>query len=89
MSVVDRVKRALGGLITRSPHQRLSRALLKTMMYRTLMVVITIVVAFSFTGSTGDALSIGIVSNVIKTGTYYGYERLWDRIAWGVDPDGE
>ena len=89
MSVVDRIKRALGGLITRSPHQRLSRALLKTMMYRTLMIVITIVVAFVFTGSTGDALSIGIVSNAIKTGTYYGYERLWDRIAWGVDPGGE
>jgi uncharacterized membrane protein len=71
-------------MTTRSPHQRLSRALAKTLLYRILMVVITIAVAFLFTGNTGDALSIGILSNLIKTGTYYGYERLWDRITWGV-----
>lgn len=71
-------------MTTRSPHQRLSRALVKTLLYRILMVVITVAVAFLFTGNTGDALSIGILSNLIKTGTYYGYERLWDRITWGV-----
>jgi uncharacterized membrane protein len=67
----------------------MSRALVKTLMYRTLMVVITISVAFFFTGDTGDALSIGFVSNLIKTGTYYGYERLWDRISWGVGTTGQ
>ena len=30
------------------------------------------------------SVNIGLVTNVVKTGTYYGYERLWDRIAWGV-----
>jgi len=29
-------------------------------------------------------VSIGFVANLVKTVTYYGYERLWDRIAWGV-----
>lgn len=48
------------------------------------MVVITIVVAFVITGNTADALSIGIASNVIKTVAYYGYERVWGRITWGV-----
>jgi uncharacterized membrane protein len=62
----------------------MSRALVKTLLYRTLMVAITITVAFFVTGNTGEALSIGLVANVVKTGTYYGYERLWDRIAWGV-----
>ncbi|MFC6720087.1 DUF2061 domain-containing protein [Halobacteriaceae bacterium SHR40] len=71
-------------MTTRSPHQRLSRVLAKTLLYRILMVLITIAVAFLFTENTGDALSIGILSNLIKTGTYYGYERLWDRITWGV-----
>lgn len=73
-------------VVTRSPHQRMSRALLKTLLYRTVMVIITIVVAFAFTGNTGEALSIGVVSNVIKTATYYGYERLWDRVSWGMAP---
>ena len=51
-----------------------------------LLIVITVAVAFWFTGDTGQALSIGLVANVVKTGTYYGYERLWDRISWGVNP---
>lgn len=60
------------------------RALVKTAGYRVLMVVVTVVVAFGVTGDTTAALNIGIVANVVKTGTYYGYERLWDRITWGL-----
>ncbi len=84
MSLYKRLKQGIQSIGAQSPHQRMSRALIKTLLYRTLMVVITISVAFFFTGNTGDALSIGLVSNVIKTGTYYGYERLWDRVSWGV-----
>lgn len=62
----------------------MSRALVKTLLYRALMIVITVVVAYAVTKDTAAALSIGLVSNAVKTGTYYGYERLWDRIAWGV-----
>jgi uncharacterized membrane protein len=62
----------------------MSRALAKTLLYRTLMVVITVTVALFVTGNTAQALSIGLVANLVKTVTYYGYERLWDRIAWGV-----
>lgn len=86
MALFERVKQAVRGTVTRAPHQRMSRALVKTLLYRTLMVIITIAVAYLVTENTGDALSIGVVSNVIKTGTYYGYERLWDRISWGVTP---
>ena len=49
------------------------------------MILITIGVALAVTGQVDQALSIGLVANVVKTGTYYGYERLWDRIAWGVE----
>ena len=84
MSLLAGAKRALSGLVTRSPHQRMSRALVKTLLYRVLMVAITILVALFVTGSTADALSIGIAANAVKTGVYYGYERLWDRVSWGV-----
>lgn len=84
MPLVNRVKRSIGHVRARSPHQRTSRAVVKTLLYRAVMVVITVAVAFGFTGSPGEALGIGIASNVVKTGTYYGYERLWDRISWGV-----
>lgn len=84
MSLLDAVKTSLLRVLTRSPRQRLSRALVKTLCYRILMVAITIAVAFFYTGQISEALSIGLAANVIKTGTYYGYERLWDRISWGI-----
>lgn len=84
MTWFDSLKRGIRAVATRTPQQRMSRALVKTLLYRVLMVVITIVVAFAVTGNTGEALSIGLVANVVKTGIYYGYERLWDRISWGV-----
>lgn len=76
---------SLRGLVTWSPHQRMSRAIVKTLLYRVVMILVTIVVALLITGNVSEALSIGIAANVIKTGTYYGYERLWDRITWGME----
>jgi uncharacterized membrane protein len=52
----------------------------KTALYRVLLV--TGAVAFVMTGDLGTALDIGIATNLIKTLTYYGYERLWARIEW-------
>jgi len=60
-----------------------SRTVVKTALYRVLMVAVTVLVAYLFTGDTTDALQIGVAANVVKTATYYGYERLWARIAWG------
>jgi uncharacterized membrane protein len=71
--------------ISKRPFQRRRRALVKTLAYRTLMVAITIAVAFIVTDDASQALNIGLVANIVKTGTYYGYERLWDRINWGLD----
>lgn len=75
---------SLDRVVASSALQARSRAVVKTLLYRTLMVLITVVVAFAVTGDTASAVNIGIVANVVKTLTYYGYERLWDRIAWGV-----
>lgn len=72
------------GFVRGRPHQNLSRAVAKTLGYRLLMVCITVAVAFLVVGDAGQALSIGLVANLLKTGTYFGYERLWDRIDWGV-----
>ncbi|PSQ08355.1 hypothetical protein BRC97_00310 [Halobacteriales archaeon QS_6_71_20] len=74
-------------LLSRSALQHRRRALVKTLCYRLLMVAITVLVAWAVVGDATDALNIGIAANVVKTGTYYTYERVWDRIAWGVaDP---
>jgi len=69
---------------TPHPFQARKRAVIKTLGYRLLMIAITIVVAWAVIGDVRAAIDIGLVANVVKTGTYYGYERLWDRISWGV-----
>lgn len=72
-------------VLAESPIQGRSRAIAKTVGYRSLMVLITFAVALVVTDDVGQAFNIGIVTNVAKTGTYYAYERLWDRISWGFD----
>lgn len=71
-------------MFSRSALQPQKRALLKTLCYRILMVVITITVAWTVIGDVGAAIDIGIIANIAKTGTYYLYERTWDHITWGV-----
>ena len=64
------------------------RAVAKTLCYRVLMVTITVLVAWLVVGDAGQAASIGLVTNAVKTLTYYGYERLWDHVSWGVGTSG-
>ena len=68
----------------RTPLQARRRVVVKTACYRLVMRLVSIVVAYLVVGDVTDALSIGLITNVVKTLTYYGYERLWDRIAWGT-----
>ncbi|UIO99493.1 DUF2061 domain-containing protein [Halobaculum sp. CBA1158] len=70
--------------LPRSPLQHRKRAIVKTLCYRALMVAITVIVAWMVVGDVSDAVNIGLVANVVKTATYYTYERVWDRISWGV-----
>ena len=72
------------GLVSRYAHQHRSRAVVKTLLYRLFMVVVSVTVAWLVVGDVTDALSIGLATNVVKTLTYYGYERLWDHVTWGV-----
>jgi len=71
-------------VVSRSTIQERKRAIVKTLCYRFFMIVITVVVAWAVVGNVGAALSIGVVSNLLKTVTYYVYERTWDHITWGL-----
>lgn len=70
--------------VSRSALHARKRALAKTLCYRALMVAITVLVAWLVVDDVGAALNIGLVANVVKTVTYYSYERLWDHVTWGL-----
>ena len=71
-------------VVSPSARHARKRAIAKTLGYRFFMVVITIAVAWVVVGDAADAMNIGIVANILKTGTYYLYERAWNHITWGV-----
>jgi len=62
------------------PNHSWVESLAKSLVYRLFMLALTVLVAYAFTTDTTASLQIGLVTNVIKTGTYFTYERLWDRV---------
>jgi len=68
----------------RPPNQSRRRAVVKTALYRVLMLAVTVAVAFAVTGDASVAVSVGIGANAVKTVVYYCYERAWDRVRWGL-----
>ena len=59
------------------------RSIAKAITWRLIAVIITTVTAYLFTRETVLALGIGLVDTAIKIFTYYGHERLWNRIGFG------
>lgn len=70
--------------ISRRARDERKRAVVKTLTYRVFMLLITAGVALAITGDLGAAVEIGVGANLLKTGTYYLYERFWARIGWGT-----
>lgn len=48
--------------------QKQKRAVTKTVCYRLFMLLITVTVALVVVGDVGDALNIGLATNLLKTG---------------------
>lgn len=61
------------------------RTLAKTLLYRVIMLVTTIAVAYGFTREAALSAKTGIGTNILKTVIYYSYERVWAHIEWGLD----
>ena len=59
------------------------RSLAKTVLWRVICIVVSIVTTFAFTNKWDLAVAVGTVYNVITMVLYYFHERLWNRIKWG------
>ncbi len=63
------------------------RSVIKAITWRIIAVIITTLTAYFFTREVALSLGIGLVDSVIKMFTYYGHERLWNRIGFGRRED--
>ena len=60
------------------------RSIAKSIMWRFICIVVSIVVSFLLTGKWDVAVAIGGIYNVITTILYYFHERIWNIVKWGT-----
>jgi uncharacterized membrane protein len=61
------------------------RSLAKSLTWRVIAIVSTLLIGYAMTGSWAFALSLTLVSNVINFVLYYMHERIWLGVSWGKD----
>jgi uncharacterized membrane protein len=59
------------------------RSIVKSILWRVICIIVSVVTSFFLTGNWDVAVAIGIIYNAVTMVLYYFHERLWDRIAWG------
>jgi len=59
------------------------RTLAKTITWRIIALVTTIVVVYVYSGDLKESLTIGILANLLKMLFYYGHERIWNKTNFG------
>lgn len=63
--------------------EKACRSVVKTLSWRALGTIDTIVISFLITGSLKMAASIGSIELFTKMILYYYHERLWNRLSFG------
>ncbi len=66
-------------------HEKPYRSVVKTISWRALGTLDTIVISFVVTGSMGMAASIGAIELVTKMVLYYFHERAWSKTSFGIE----
>ena len=64
-------------------HEERKRAIAKTVSWRVMATVITILLVYFFTKRIDISLEIGALEVVLKLLFYYCHERGWNLIKWG------
>ncbi|HDL86387.1 MAG TPA: DUF2061 domain-containing protein [Candidatus Acetothermia bacterium] len=59
------------------------RSIAKALSWRFVGVCITTVTVYFFTKEATLSLGVGLADSLAKLLTYYGHERLWDRMSFG------
>lgn len=65
------------------PKENIKRTLLKTISWRVVGTLATVVISYVITGTLALAFSIGAIELVSKMALYFFHERAWNNIKWG------
>lgn len=65
-------------------HEKPYRSIVKTISWRALGTLDTVIISYLITGSLGMAASIGAVELVTKMVLYYYHERAWSKSSFGI-----
>ena len=66
-------------------HANRTRSLIKTVTWRTIGTLDTILIAFIWTGDIKAGAAIGVTELFTKMFLYYLHERAWSRSDWGLE----
>jgi uncharacterized membrane protein len=62
------------------------RYIVKAVCWETFSTLLTMGIAYPFTGSIGSSASLALACLVVKMIFYYHHERTWQRSTWGKIP---
>ena len=69
--------------VAKLKQETLKRSLLKTISWRVIGTLDTVVIAYLITDRVNEALTIGGIELISKMVLYFFHERTWNTIRWG------
>jgi adenylylsulfate kinase len=65
-------------------HAKANRSLVKSITWRILATLTTMLLVWIAFGRIDKAIGVGIIEFILKLIVYYGHERAWARVSWGL-----
>jgi len=59
------------------------RTLAKTMTWRVIALITTVIVVYVYSGDVKESLVVGVTANFLKMFFYYVHERVWNKVRFG------
>ena len=60
------------------------RSVAKAVIYRVLIIIADVAIIYWVTHGIAQTILLTIVTNIASTVLYYGHERVWNGIRWGL-----
>lgn len=82
--IIDSVLSTKSNLtVSDGSEEKIKRSIVKTVSWRIIGTIDTILISWLITGTIALAISIGAIELISKMILYFFHERIWNRIKWG------